>query len=89
MNDDVSDFDSQSPPWDDWDPDDDGYEQVAIDRLDAAVKEARDADAVAAARLAVIAVGNYVSISVAWPNLLKRANELINEIDNTASKRWG
>ena len=36
-----------------------------------------------------IAVGNYVSVSQHWPNLLDRANELLNEIYNTQSRRWG
>jgi len=90
MNDDAADFDSQAPPWDDWDDDPDLFdEQLAIDRLDAAVAEARDAGAVAAARLAVIAVGNYVVVSQDWPDLLDRANALLNEIDNTQSRRWG
>jgi hypothetical protein len=90
MSDETLDFDSQAPPWDDWDADSDVFdEQLAIERLNAAVAEARDAGAVAAARLAVIAVGNYVTVSQNWPQLLDRANELLNEIDNTQSRRWG
>ena len=64
-------------------------EQDAIDKLEAAVQEARDGGAKDAARLSIIAVGNYVWMTQDWPQLIERANALLNELDNTLSRRWG
>ena len=79
-------FESQVPPWDDQEL---LEEQDAIDRLDAVVEEARAAGCKEAARLAVIAVGNYVWQSQDWPAFVERANELLNELEDTLSRRWG
>ena len=52
-------------------------------------EEARDGGAKDAARLSIIAVGNYVWMTQDWPQLIERANALLNELDNTLSRRWG
>ena len=80
------DFDSQVPPWDDQEL---LEEQDAIDRMNAVVEEARAAGCKEPARLAVIAIGNYVWQSQDWPAFVDRANALLNELEDTLSRRWG
>ncbi len=80
------DFATQVPPWDDQELVED---QDAIDRMEAVVAEARAAGSKEAARLAVIAIGNYVWQSQDWPAFLDRANTLLNELEDTLSRRWG
>jgi hypothetical protein len=80
------DFDSQVPPWDDQEL---VEEQDAIDRMEAAVEEARAAGCKEPARLAVIAIGNYIWQSQDWPAFMDRANALLNELEDTLSRRWG
>ncbi|MEO8689397.1 MAG: hypothetical protein ABI611_14445 [Solirubrobacteraceae bacterium] len=80
------DFDTQVPPWDDQEL---LEEQDAIDRMEALVAEAQAAGCKEATRLAVIAIGNYVWQSQDWPAFLDRANALLNELENTLSRRWG
>jgi hypothetical protein len=89
MNDQDIDLEHLAPPWDDEElVGDDEHE--AIDRMVKAFKQAVDAGATKAARLAVIAVANYSLIAQKkWPKLLERANELMAEIDNKQSRRWG
>jgi 2-methylisocitrate lyase-like PEP mutase family enzyme len=77
-------FETQVAPWDDQEL---LEEQDAIDRLNAAVEQA--SGATDAARLAVIAVGNYIWQSQDWPQFIERANELLNELEGTQSRRWG
>ncbi len=79
-------FESQVPPWDDQEL---LEEQDAIDRLNAVVEEARAAGCKEPARLAVVAIGNYVWQSQDWPAFVDRANELLNELEDTLSRRWG
>jgi 2-methylisocitrate lyase-like PEP mutase family enzyme len=86
MNDQDRGFDAQVPPWDDQEL---LEEQDAIDRMDAAVAEARDAGATEAARLTVIAVANYVWQSQDWPAFVERANTLLGELEDKLSRRWG
>jgi len=80
------DFDTQVPPWDDQEL---LEEQDAIDRMNAVVEEARAAGRTEPARLAVIAIGNYVWQSQDWPAFVERANALLNELEDTLSRRWG
>lgn len=86
MNAQNRDFDTLVAPWDDQEL---LEEQDAIDRLDAAVQAARDAGATEAARLSVIAAGNYIWQSQDWPQFIERANALLNELEDTLSRRWG
>jgi hypothetical protein len=86
MNDKDRGFDSLVPPWDDQAL---LEEQDAIDRMEAAVAEARDAGATEAARLTVIAIGNYVWQSQDWPALTDRANTLLDDLEDKLSRRWG
>jgi hypothetical protein len=79
-------FDTLVPPWDDQELLD---ETDAIDRLNAAVEGATAAGCKDAARLAVIAVGNYAWQSQDWPALTARANELLDELEDKLSRRWG
>lgn len=79
-------FDTQVPPWDDQEL---LEEADAIERMDAAVQAARDAGATEAARLSVIAVANYAWQSQDWSELIERANALLNELEDTLSRRWG
>ena len=79
-------FESQVPPWDDQEL---LEEQDAIDRLNKVVEEASAAGCKEPARLAVIAIGNYVWQSQDWPAFMDRANELLNELEDTLSRRWG
>lgn len=80
------DFDTQVPPWDDQEL---LEEQDAIDRMETLVAEARAAGCKEAARLAVVGIGNYVWQSQDWPAFLDRANALLNELEDTLSRRWG
>jgi hypothetical protein len=59
-------------------------EDDVIAKLDAAV-----ADAIAAARMSVIGIANYVNTHESWPRAIDRANELLNELDDTQSRYWG
>jgi hypothetical protein len=79
-------FDTQVEPWPDQELVD---EQVALERMEAAFAEALDAGATAAARLAVIAIANYVWQSQDWPKLIDRANAMLDEIEVKQSRRWG
>jgi hypothetical protein len=79
-------FDSLVPPWDDQEL---LEEQDAIDRMEAAVTAARDAGATEAARLTVIAIGNYIWQSQDWPAFTDRANTLLDELEDKLSRRWG
>jgi hypothetical protein len=79
-------FDTQVPPWDDMEL---LEEADAIERLTTTVESANYSDCRQAARLAVIAVSNYVWQSRDWPQLMERANELLDQLDGTQSRRWG
>ena len=86
MHDKDRSFESLVPPWDDQEL---LEEADAIERMEAAVAEARDAGATEAARLTVVAVGNYVWQSQDWPAFVERANTLLDEIEDKLSRRWG
>jgi hypothetical protein len=86
MHDKDRSFESLVPPWDDQEL---LEETDAIERMEAAVAEARDAGATEAARLTVVAVGNYVWQSQDWPAFVERANTLLDEIEDKLSRRWG
>ena len=58
-------------------------EDYVIGALDQVV-----ADAKLAARLSVIAIGNYVATHENWPRAIDRANTLMNELDDTESRYW-
>jgi hypothetical protein len=71
------------PPWGEWRA---LTEEKAIARLDEAV----GTEKTEAARLAIIAVGNYAYEKEEWPVLLQHANDLLDDIEGThQSKRWG
>ncbi len=79
-------FDTQVPPWDDQEL---LEEADAIERMDAVVASAKEAGCRDAARLAVIAIGNYAWQSQDWPELTARANSALDELEDKLSRRWG
>jgi hypothetical protein len=79
-------FDTLVPPWDDQTL---LEESDAIKRLDAVVTSATAAGCRDAARLAVIAIGNYAWQSQDWPELIARANAALDKLEDKLSRRWG
>jgi hypothetical protein len=79
-------FDTLVPPWDDQEL---LEESDVIERMDAVVESAKAAGCKDAARLAVIAIGNYVWQSQDWPEFTARANSALDELEDKLSRRWG